>query len=86
MKENAAEKIATYALYAGAVSILAWALLKSFHVIQSPVWVEMIPFFGGGVSLLALAYHAGKLVQKVDEISERLMQFETRCDARHAAA
>lgn len=85
MSKDLKEEIATYALYAGALAILAWALLKSLHVIQTPVWVEMIPFFGGGVSLLALAYHAGKLVQKVDEISERLLRFEARCDARHAA-
>ncbi|MBI5228788.1 hypothetical protein HY991_01665 [Candidatus Micrarchaeota archaeon] len=93
MGEKTAERIATLLVYLGALSIIVWALLKSLRIIQSPIWVEMVPYFGGGISLLALAYKAGKLMQTVEEIAskmkdvvginERLLKLEARCEERH---
>ena len=94
-KVDSLEKLASVAVYAGALIIIVWAILKSLHIIQSPVWMEMIPYFGGGMSLLAIAYQAGKLMQKVDEMamevrklagfSERILKIETKCDERHSS-
>ncbi len=41
----------------GAILIIGWALLKSFGVINSPQWVEMVPYFGIGVSIMAGHIH-----------------------------
>lgn len=41
----------------GAILIIGWALLKSFGVINSPPWVEMVPYFGIGVSIMAGHIH-----------------------------
>lgn len=66
MESKAFQKVADFLLYAGATTILVWAVLKAIHVIQSPVWVEMIPYMGGAISILALAYKAGNIVNKID--------------------
>ncbi len=68
MENKAVQKIVDFLLYAGAAAILIWAVLKAIHVIQSPVWVEMIPYIGGAISILALAYKAGNIVNKIDEL------------------
>ncbi|MFH1199725.1 MAG: hypothetical protein V1708_01525 [Candidatus Micrarchaeota archaeon] len=98
MAEDGFEKLATFFVYLGAVAILLWALLKSFGIIHSPVWVDMIPFFGGGVSILALAYRADRFIQKIEQkidemtaevkkiagLSDRILTIETRCEERHS--
>ncbi len=52
--------------WAGVVIILVWALGKSLGMIHSPAWVEMIPYFGGAASLVAL----GKYLQKIDTLCQ----------------
>jgi hypothetical protein len=59
-----------FLLYSGALLILGWALLKAFGVIHSPVWFEMIPYFGAGASLVGGAYKLGK-IKNVIEVTEK---------------
>jgi len=60
------------ALVVGALSILIWALLKAFGIISSPTWVEMIPVFGGGISILGGAYKLGKIKKGIEETEEKV--------------
>jgi len=55
------------------VIILGWALGKSLGVIHSPVWVEMVPYFGGAASLVAL----GKYLQKIDTLCRDVGEMKT---------
>ena len=43
----------------GAILILGWALLKSLGIIGTPIWVDMIPYFGAGASIIGGAYKLG---------------------------
>jgi len=63
-------------LWGGGILILVWALLKIFGVINSPIWIEMLPFLGGGGAIVGGAYKLGKIMRgieltnrKVDNIS-----------------
>jgi len=68
----------------GAVIIFIWALLKSIGIIQSPIWVEMIPVFGGAMaaggvvqSLREVCKKVDKLEDKVDNVSSKVLIIET---------
>ena len=54
----------------GALVILVWALLKSFNIINTPTWIEMIPYFGGAASIIGGTYKLGK-IKKGIEITEK---------------
>ncbi len=56
----------------GALLILIWALLKAFGIIQSPVWVEMVPYIGGGISIIGGAYKLGKIKKGIGETEDKV--------------
>jgi len=65
----------------GAILILFWASLKAFGIISSPVWVEMIPYFGAGASLIGVAYKFGKMTRGIEETEckvDKLISLEKR--------
>lgn len=65
----------------GALLILIWAFLKSIGVLHSPVWIEMIPYVGIGVSIIGAAYEFGKLMKGIELTNrkvDRLLGLETR--------
>lgn len=67
----------------GALVILIWALLKSFNLIQSPSWVEMIPYFGGAVSIIGGTYKLGKIkkgIETTEKKVDKLLVIEERFD------
>ena len=57
----------TILMKVGALLILGWAFLKIIGVIESPVWVEMIPYIGGGAGILGVTYHLGKIMKGIEE-------------------
>jgi hypothetical protein len=77
------EKISVwdFLIWAGIILILGWALLKAFGVIHSPVWVDMIPYFGVGGSAVGGAYKLGKIMRGIENTNEkvdRLLEIEDR--------
>ena len=54
--------------YIGSAMILVWALLKATGIIQSPIWVEMIPFVGAGLGVITLIFRAGRMVEKIERV------------------
>jgi len=56
----------------GALLIITWALLKSFGIINTPAWVEMIPYFGAGASIIGGAYKLGKIKKGIEETQEKV--------------
>lgn len=68
-------------LLAVALAIIFWALLKAFGVIHSPVWVEMIPYFGLGFAIIGAVYKSGKIIRGIEETDKkvnRILRFEER--------
>lgn len=59
-------------LYLGAGIILVWAFLKAFGVINSPVWFEILPYFGIGVSLVGGAYKLGKIMNGIEYTNRKV--------------
>ncbi|MBU2638651.1 MAG: hypothetical protein KJ955_06770 [Nanoarchaeota archaeon] len=56
----------------GAVLIIAWAILKSLGILHSPVWIEMLPYLGMGVSLLGVAYKLGKIMSGIEQAGSKV--------------
>ncbi|MFH0752835.1 MAG: hypothetical protein V1914_04555 [archaeon] len=66
MKLKAQNKIWTALFWIGVLLLLGWALGKSLGLINSPVWVEMLPYFGVGFSLTAGGVKLGRALEKLD--------------------
>jgi len=62
-------------IWLGAIIILSWALLKSFGIIHSPIWVEMVPYLGIGISILGVAYKFGKMANDVEYTRNKVNVF-----------
>ena len=65
----------------GVSLILIWATLKSIGIINSPTWVEMIPYFGISLSIIGGAYNLGKIKRGIDETQkkvDKLLDLESR--------
>ncbi len=52
----------------GILTIVLWALGKSFGFISSPVWVEMIPVYGAATALAGISIGIGRTLQKLDRV------------------
>ncbi len=59
-------------IWVGTILILGWALLKSLGIIHSPVWVEMIPYFGFGISIVGGAYKLGKIMNSIEDTQKKV--------------
>lgn len=69
----------------GITVLLIWALLKSFGIIHSPVWVEMIPYFSVIFAFIGAVYKLGKIMEGInnmklglDKVLDRLGIIETK--------
>ncbi len=65
----------------GAILIIIWALLKSFGVINTAIWVDMIPYFGASASIIGAAYKLGKIKKGIEDTQEkvnRILKIEER--------
>ena len=59
-------------IWVGIILLLGWALLKSFGVINFPVWVEMIPYFGIGSAGVGVAYKLGRIMKGVEMTNRKV--------------
>lgn len=59
-------------IIAGALIILIWALLKAIGYIHTPNWVEVLPYFGGGISIIGGAYKLGKIKKGIEQTEEKV--------------
>ena len=61
-----------YLIICGALLILVWSILKAAGLINSPVWLDMVPYFGGGISILGGAYKLGKIKKGIEDTNEKV--------------
>jgi len=72
-----------YLIWIGLASILGWAFLKSIGVINTAVWVEMIPYYGVGSVGMGIVYKIGKIMKGIETTNEkvdRVLEIEKRFD------
>ncbi|MBU3923494.1 MAG: hypothetical protein KJ592_01105 [Nanoarchaeota archaeon] len=84
MGKRAEFDIGLFLMLLGAVVIIVWALLKSFGIINTPVWVEMLPYLFGGVSIFgAVAYffnligevrYNGKILRRMEGMRDDFIE------------
>ncbi len=55
-------------IWLGIAAVTVWALGKAIGWISSPIWVDMIPIFGGSQPLQGSAYWWGRVLQKPDVV------------------
>ena len=59
-------------IWIGVILILGWALLKSFGIIHSPIWVEMIPYYGIGGVIIGATYKLGKITNTIESTNRKV--------------
>ena len=64
--------IRVFLILIAALLILFWAVLKIIGVINSPVWVDMIPFFGIGLAIIGGVYKLGKIMRGIEDTEEKI--------------
>lgn len=72
----------TYGILGSGLLILIWALLKSFGIINTPVWIEMIPYYGIAFAVISAAYKIGDfsqwIKQNLKNHEKRLVKIENK--------
>ena len=58
--------------WAGIIILVLWALGKSFGIINSPNWIEMIPYFTIAVTLSGAGVKLGRTLEKIDNMEKEL--------------
>jgi len=85
------DRIADILIIGGATFILVWATLKSLGVINTPVWVEMLPMFAVAGTIFVGIFKLGSLKESImsrfsalekrmDGVERRLDKIETKLE------
>ena len=72
MDKRAGISIWDILIWFGILLILVWAVLKSFGVINSPTWFEMLPFYGIGSAAIGTAYKLGKIMEGISITNKKV--------------
>ncbi len=69
----------------GILVLTVWIIGKISGLIQSPVWVEMLPFIAALATMLGIGMKAGRMLQtldhvvgSVDKLDKRMVSLEGR--------
>ncbi|MAF34552.1 hypothetical protein CMO91_01775 [Candidatus Woesearchaeota archaeon] len=52
---------------AGLVVWLGYAIAGLLGFIHTPVWLEYLPHFAGGITIIGLGFQAGKTLQRIEQ-------------------
>ena len=55
-------------IWTGILIITVWALGKATGLINSPVWVDMIPVFGVVLTIAGISLKIGVILQKLNQV------------------
>jgi hypothetical protein len=81
MRRTFKDKFWDVVIWVSLVIILIWVLLKSFGIIHSPLWVEMIPYYSGLSFLLGIVYKAGKIVETINYMGYDIKVLKNKFDS-----
>lgn len=77
---NKINDIWTWLIIVGIAVIAFWAILKAFGLINTPVWVEMIPYWAGSGVLAGFLVKLGRILQKVDTVCRDVDNMKGKLD------
>jgi len=63
-------------IWLGIAAVTLWALGKAMGWISSPVWVDMIPIFGGVATVAGISVKVGRVLQKLDMVIDDVDRIE----------
>ena len=63
-------------IWLGIAAVALWALGKAMGWISSPVWVDMIPIFGGVATVAGISIKVGRVLQKLDVVIDDVDRIE----------
>ncbi len=63
-------------IWLGIAAVTLWALGKAMGWISSPVWVDMIPIFGGVATVAGISIKVGRVLQKLDVVIDDVDRIE----------
>lgn len=67
-KKDIATVISWFMIILGTIALFVYIFLKSFGVINTPIFVNYIPHMAGGLTLLGVAIQTGKVLQKIKHV------------------
>lgn len=54
--------------WGGILIVIIWAIGKTIGLINSPVWVDMIPIYGAVTTVVAISLKIGKILQRLEQV------------------
>lgn len=60
----------------GILLMVIWVAGKLTGLIHSPEWIEQLPIIGAIVAILSMGLKAGRILQKLDYVIEKVDGFE----------
>ena len=60
-----------FLIWTGIALVLIWILLKTFGVMNSPIWFEMLPFYGLVGTSIGMAYKFGQVMENINHRFDR---------------
>ena len=63
-------------IWLGIAVVTLWALGKAMGWISSPIWVDMVPIFGGIATIAGISIKVGRVLQKLDVVIDDVGRIE----------
>lgn len=70
-----------FLIWAGIALVLVWTILKTFGVMNSPIWIETLPFYGIIGTAIGIAYKFGKMMENIRNIDKRTNRTDEKVDS-----
>lgn len=52
----------------GILIVIIWAIGKTIGLINSPVWIDMIPIYGAVATAMGISLKIGRILQKIEQV------------------
>ncbi|MBU1941954.1 MAG: hypothetical protein KKC68_09300 [Candidatus Thermoplasmatota archaeon] len=72
------KKFVDYVLYLSLFILAIWVIGKLFGIIQSPAWVEVIPYAAGLMGAGAFLEMFRRMVKDLREVSQKVSDIDSR--------
>ncbi len=72
MNKKGEASIWDYLIWIGMLLILGWAFLKSFGIINTAVWIQMVPYYGAGIGGIGIIYKLGKIKKGIETTDSKV--------------
>ncbi len=81
------DMIADIMIWGGLITLYLWIFLRLIGVIQTPLWLKLLPYGVAGLSILGITYKAGNFVGKLQKdlefIKKQAIKTDEKLDELH---